>query len=144
MPFKKGESGNPKGPEPGTRAPSNKKIKNAIKSCSIEAVENIALYMRDCRDFIDDCWRKYHSLTMLAGCESDEKLRKDLEIEADTLRREIFSYYGKLAGVSQTLLDYTHKHIINDEKIEKAIAKNDDGDEKPAPARVSLKSVENQ
>jgi len=141
MPFQKGKSGNAKGAEPGSRAPSNKQIKNAIKKCSIEAIENLSRYMTDCSDYIDACWGRYHLAIELAEAELDDKLRKEKIDEAEDIRKNIFSYYSKLADVSQTLLEYAHKHIVNDERINKTTkAVDEDNDKEPAP-RVSLKAI---
>lgn len=142
MPFKKGQSGNAKGAEPGSRAPSNKQIKNAIKKCSIEAIENLSRYMTDCSDYIDACWGRYHDAVAAADAEPDAKLKKEKSDEAEDIRKNIFSYYSKLADVSQTLLEYAHKHIVNDERVNRTTkAVDDDSNEKEPAARVSLKAV---
>ena len=144
MPFKKGVSGNAKGLEPGSRAPTNKQIKNALKKCSLEAIENIAQYMKDCRDYIDSQWAKYHSLVEEAEQEPDAKLREEKLEKADSTRVDIFKYYGKLTDASQTLLDYTHKHIVNDERVNrttKTTPEEEENEKEPA-ARVSLKAVQ--
>ena len=141
MPFQKGKSGNPAGLAPGTRAPTNKQIKNAIKNCSIKAVDNLAAYMNDCREYIDDCWVEYHNLHEKINIEIDDAAKAKLFAEASLLRATIFKCYKDLAEVSQTLLDYSHKHIVNEERVNKTTKASSDDDTKEPEATVSLKAV---
>lgn len=147
MPYKKGQSGNPRGAKPGARTPTNKKIKAALKRCSLEAIENLSEYMKDTRNYIDDSWKRYNSLVDQAESEPDPELKKKILDDADQARRDIFSYYTKLHNVSETLLAYTHKHIVNEERVNRTTEKqpdekekDEDEDEDEEP-RVSLSAV---
>ena len=147
MPYEKGKSGNPKGSKPGARTPSNKKIKAALKRCSLEAIENLSDYMGATRNYIDTAWKKHNALVIQAESELDQELKKKLLDEVETARRDIFSFYNKLHNVSETLLAYTHKHIVNEERVNRTTStqpdekEKDEEDEDEGEPRVSLSAV---
>ena len=145
MSFVKGKSGNPSG----LRPPSNKKIKNAIKSGSLEALDNLLAYMRDCRAFIDDCFAMAATLEECAAREELEGTKKEailLKRQAISTKALGFKTYEGLMRVADTWMKYTNAHILDEEKPRAPSAKGRGGqgttsdDDDPLPT-VSLKSV---
>lgn len=145
MPYKKGQSGNPRGSKPGSRTPSNKKIKAALKRCSLEAIENLSDYMGATRDYINKAWKKHNSLVEQADAEPVQESKQKILDEIESVRRDIFNYYQKLHNVSETLLAYTHRHIVNEERVNRTTTtqpdEKEEAEEEDEEPRVSLSAV---
>jgi hypothetical protein len=127
------------------RTPTNKKIKAALKRCSIEAIENLSEYMKYTRDYIDSGWLTYNALLDRAEASLDPAEQKSLRDDEDFLRRDILKHYEKLHSVSETILAYTHRHILNEERVNRTTSTQPDekekDDEEDAEPRVSLSAV---
>jgi hypothetical protein len=108
MPFVKGQSGNPDGrPKGSGTTPTNRQIKKAIKDGSIEALDNVLTYMRDCKALIEEYFRLSMDASVAAKIESDEKIKTSLEKEAERYQTLAFKAYDKLYKTSMAILDYT-------------------------------------